>query len=163
MDNNAVLPFAPKIFINKSIYVSGMEARNHFLSSLVLAAIAYPVFGWSALLIVAGGVLIDIDHYIWYIYRYRKFEFLECYRHFMVTTKRRDFKEHYGMLLAFHTIEFFMLMIFLSFYSKLALIFTIGVVSHYVMDLAFLYNVPKCFVANHSIVHWVYKNKIQKV
>lgn len=140
-----------------------MRTFPHLLVSSILAALLYPIFSWKVLLVIAGGVLIDLDHYLWCICKYKKYNFFDCYRLFAVESKKRNFSDVKGLLIIFHTIEFLLIMVILSFYFELAFIFTIGVLSHYILDLIFLYFVPKGFIANHSIILWIFKNKIQKV
>jgi len=135
----------------------------HGLASIIIAAVAYPFYGWNVSLIVAGGVLIDIDHYVWYILKYGKLSMAGCYRHFMVDGKANDFKDVTGIILIFHTIEFLAAMLILSGFSLFAFLFAMGVLAHYLLDLLWLYLYPKRFICNHSIIHWIYKNKIQKV
>ena len=139
-----------------------MKPLTHFLASLVLAAVFYPFFGWSTLAIFAGGVLIDIDHYIYYALKYKKMNIAVCYKFYAYDAAKEDFKDVTGSLMAFHTAEFAALCVLLSFYSTLALMFTAGLLLHYFLDLIFLYLVPKKFIANHSIVWWLIKN-FQKV
>ena len=139
-----------------------MKVSTHFFYSLILAAILYPIFNWKAVFILMGGILIDIDHYFWYIYKYKKFNFFDCYSYYLERMDKDKIMENLGVLLIFHTVEFLLLMIFFSFYNNLAFMFTIGVISHYLLDLIFLYTVPKRIIANHSIIWWTLKNKIQR-
>ena len=136
-----------------------MNIWVHFLTSLILALILYPIFKWKVLFILMGGFLIDIDHYFWYIYKFRKFNLFGCRKYFI---DNNNIKEQTGGLLIFHTIEFLIASIILSFYFKFMLIFTIGILSHYFLDLLNYYFFMKRFVLNHSIISWLYKNKIQK-
>ena len=140
-----------------------MKPLTHFLLSSILAIALYPIFKFKVLLILAGGVLIDIDHYLWYAYKYRKFNLFECYKHFVSNTDKNNFHENIGILLPFHTIEFLSAVILLSFFIQPVLVFSIGLLSHYILDLIFLYSVPKRFITNPSLFSWVVKNKIQKV
>ena len=140
-----------------------MKTTVHLVASAILAAALYPVFGWKAVFILAGGVLIDVDHYLWYVCKYKKFSLFGCYNHFIVQMESNHQKENMGILIAFHTIEFLLIAGILSFYSQYALVFTIGLLAHYLLDLIYLYAVPKRFIANHSVIYWIYKNKIQKV
>ena len=135
-----------------------MKPSVHFLFSLILAMVLYPFFHWDALLVFAGGVLIDADHYLWYIYKYKKYNFFKCYRHFSSHAEKRDFREDYGILLICHTIEFLLAAIVLSFYYEYALLFTFGLALHYLLDLIFLFSVAKRLVADSSIIHWIMKN-----
>ena len=140
-----------------------MKTWVHFVFSLALAAVLYPIFNWRALLILLGGVFVDIDHYFWYAYRYKRFNIFECYKYYITIHENRGFEKHSGSLLIFHTVEFLLAVVALSFYSEYALAFAIGFILHCAMDLTFLYFVPKRFIANHSAISWVIKNKIQKV
>lgn len=140
-----------------------MKTSIHSIFSIILAVILYPIFGWKVELIVAGGVLIDVDHYLWYIYKYNNLNLLDCYRHYLNRMDRKGIMENIGILLLFHTIEFFLLMAILSLYVEEFFIFTIGLIAHYFLDLIYLYYVPKRFIANHSVISWIIANKIQKV
>ncbi len=140
-----------------------METWKHFVVSAILSALIYPVFGWKSLLVIAGGVLIDVDHYFWYAYKYRRYGLTGCYRHFMKGLEGDNYKHNVGILLVFHTIEFLIMCLLLSVFTDYAMIFTIGLLSHYILDLIYLINGPKFFIASTSTISWLFKNKIQKV
>jgi hypothetical protein len=137
-----------------------MNSWVHFLSFLMLAVIFYPIYNWKVLFILAGGVLIDIDHYFLYVFRFKKFNLFHCYTYFR---DENNIKKHIGCLLIFHTIEFLLILLLLSFYFEFVLIFMIGSLTHYLLDLTWYYFVPKRLVATHSIISCIIKNKIQKV
>ena len=44
-----------------------MRLSAHFIASSIIAAVLYPFFGWRSIFALAGGFLIDIDHYVWFI------------------------------------------------------------------------------------------------
>ena len=140
-----------------------MRTWVHILVSSILVLMLFPKFKWTSLIIFIGGILIDVDHYLWYIYKYKNWSLIECYKHYSNQMEIKNYDKNFGILLVFHTIEFLLIIIALSFLNKFALIFTIGLLSHYIFDLIFLYTGPKRFIANHSIVHWIFKNKIQKL
>lgn len=139
-----------------------MKTSVHLAVSVILAAMLYPLFKLNVLLIFVGGVLIDIDHYFWYACKYKNFSILESYKFYIKAMDANDFARVKGILCIFHTMEFLLFMAVLSFYFKPALIFTIGLVSHYLMDLLYLYLVPKRFILNHSIIWWLIKNHESK-
>ena len=136
-----------------------MRTWAHVLSSLILAISLFPVFNWGAVIILVSGVLIDIDHYFWYIYKYKKFNLIDCYIYFLVDVPNKNFEDALGCLLIFHTAEFLMLMVVLSFYSTYSFIFTIGLLLHYALDVIYHITVPKRVIANHSLFWWILKNK----
>ncbi|MBI3026473.1 hypothetical protein HYY70_00015 [Candidatus Woesearchaeota archaeon] len=140
-----------------------METWKHFLLSLIIAILMHALYEWKALFILIGGVLIDIDHYVWYIYKYRKFNLIDCYKFYADANTSMNFKPHFGLLHVFHTLEFLLAVAALSFYNEFALLFLVGLIGHYLLDLIWYITVPKCIIADHSIIHWIVKNQIQKV
>jgi len=135
----------------------------HLFTSTIIAIALYPIFGWKVIFVIAGGVLIDMDHYLWYVFKYRNFNVFDCYKYYIDGLDKEKYKKNLGIVLVFHTIEFLLLMIFLSFYSKLSLLFVIGLLAHYLLDFIAIYSLAGRLIANHSIFSWIYKNKIQKV
>tara|TARA_Y100000310_G_C20660182_1_gene804321 strand:+ start:1516 stop:1932 length:417 start_codon:yes stop_codon:yes gene_type:complete len=133
----------------------------HLLISLILAAVLYPIFNLKVLLIIAGGVLIDIDHYLFYICRFRNFSIKNCYKYCHVEIKKNNFKDAIGTLLIFHNLEFLLISIIFSIYSQLALMFTIGLIFHYIADAIHRYSLAKSFISSPSLIAWLIKNKIQ--
>jgi len=140
-----------------------MKTSPHLIASIILAAALYPVFRWKVVLILVGGVLIDIDHYFWYIYKYKKFGLFSCYKHLTVEAEKNNWKDVIGALFIFHTIEFLLIIVVASFYSEYALILLIGLSVHYLLDFIWHCYLPKRMITNPSIISWILKNIIQKV
>ncbi|MBI2650792.1 hypothetical protein HYX04_05800 [Candidatus Woesearchaeota archaeon] len=136
-----------------------MKISIHLMASLILVAALYPFFGWSVLFILMGGVLIDADHYFWYVYTYKNFNIVKSYKFFIKNLKINDFTNVEGAVLIFHTIEFLLVMVLFSFYNKFLLLFTIGLLSHYLLDFIWFYFILKRFILNHSIIWWIVNNK----
>ncbi len=59
-----------------------MRVRDHVMISAVSAGLGVPVVGWSALGLLAGGVLIDADHYAWYCLTQRRLSPVAAVRFF---------------------------------------------------------------------------------
>ena len=140
-----------------------MKTSVHLVASAILAAVLYPIFQWNVLLIFVGGVLIDIDHYFWYIFKYKKFSLFSCYKHLAVEVEKNKWKDVIGALFIFHTIEFLLMIVLMSFYNKHALIFLTGLSVHYLLDFIWHCYLPKRLITNPSIISWIFKNKIQKL
>lgn len=140
-----------------------MKTSVHVIISSILAAVLYPAFGWKVLLILVGGVLIDIDHYFLFVYKYKKFSLFECYKFFTIEAEKNKWKYISSSILVFHTIEFLALMILLSFFNHLVLIFTIGLLGHYVLDLIWHLLVPKRMIVNPSMISWIVKKFTKKL
>ncbi|MBI2653773.1 hypothetical protein HYX02_03080 [Candidatus Woesearchaeota archaeon] len=139
-----------------------MKPLTHLFASAIIAAALYPMFGWKAILVVASGFLIDIDHYLWYIFKHKNINIIDCYQYYIDGLDKEKYKKNLGILLIFHTIEFLLIMTALSFYSDLFLLFTIGLLAHYLLDLIAIYNLAGHLIANHSVINWLLNNKIEK-
>ena len=137
-----------------------MKTWVHFSVSLILAILFYPVFNWKVLFILVGGVLVDVDHYIRYIFKYKDLNIFKCYNHYLSMYKKNNFDECKDGLFVFHTIEFFVIVAVLSFFSEFAGTFAIGLLSHYLLDIIWHMNVPKRIVANHSAISWILNQKL---
>lgn len=139
-----------------------MKTSVHIIASTILAIPLYFIFGWKVLFIFIGGVALDIDHYIWYVFKHKDINPLNCYRHFMKGLEKDNYKFNIGILFIFHSIEFLTAAALLSFFSEFVLMFAIGLLPHYMMDLLYLYRGPKRFITNPSIIGWFIKNKFKK-
>mgnify|MGYP001603476788 CR=1 FL=1 len=136
-----------------------MRTPVHLVVSLILSALLYPLFGWKALLILISGVTIDIDHYFWYISKFKEFNLFRCYECLTVEAEKNNWKDVIGSLFIFHTIEFLLIIVVASFYSEYALIFLIGLSVHYLLDFIWHCYLPKRMITNPSIISWILKNK----
>lgn len=57
-----------------------MDVPSHFFITLLVSIILFPFLGHYALITIVGGVFIDIDHYFWYVYKFRKFGIIKSYK-----------------------------------------------------------------------------------
>ena len=139
-----------------------MSPLVHFIFSMITAVILYPIFGWSVLLIFVSGVLIDIDHYFWYIYKIKDYNMFKCYKFYMIKEAKNNYRGIVGALFIFHTIEILVILMVISFFIEIVMFLTIGIFGHFLLDLIWIYYTTKRFFLNHSIISWFIKNKIQK-
>src|SRR3989344_7600316 len=105
-----------------------MMPQTNLLISLLLTVVFYPVFGPVTLWILVGGVLIDVDHPLVYLARFRNFSLKKVVHYF------ESNKDLMPALFIFHTVEFLAIMVVLSFFYRPALWFTIGMFVHYLAD-----------------------------
>ena len=86
-----------------------MNVSIHFLTSLILTALFYPFFGLNSLWIFVGGFLIDFDHYLYYVFKFKNLSVKKAYYYHVKVDKRTvDDKD---LLHLFHTVEFWIFMI----------------------------------------------------
>lgn len=133
----------------------------HIITSLILAVISFPFIGlYPSIWVFLGGWTVDIDHYIWYIFKYRKFNMFECNRFFTVDSKKIDSYPYRGSFMPFHTIEFIILMVFLSIMWVPFMYLSIGLALHFMLDFISYLFIEKDFPCKHSIILWALaKNK----
>ena len=125
----------------------------HFFASLILFCVLFSFFGWFSLLVFVGGVLIDVDHYLDYIILKRDFSLRRAYLFF------KDYKGPKTVRLhLFHTVEFWFLLLVLSFFSMVVMIFSFGVLLHMLMDLHNL-TLKNKISKSPSIILWLFKKR----
>ncbi|MBA3064048.1 hypothetical protein FP803_01280 [Candidatus Woesearchaeota archaeon] len=107
--------------------MSKMLIKYHFLFGFIVSLLLYPVYGINVLIIFFTNILLDVDHYILYIFKFKSFDMVKAHNYF--------FNEEKPFLLFFHTVEFLLVLLLLSFYSKLAFFALIGVVIHFLLDI----------------------------
>ncbi len=109
-----------------------MNLSVHLIVSAILAAVLYPFLGPLAFIALVGGFLIDVDHLLSYAVKFRSLSIKKAYQY------HRNFcclKEGGKAVQIFHTPEFLILCVVLSFYSSMMLIFTLSLVIHLILDL----------------------------
>lgn len=121
----------------------------HFIASLILFIALYPYFGLSSLIVFLTGWLIDFDHVLYYVFKFRDFSYKRMYKYYY----EHKFKEK--VINAFHTIEFYILIAVLGFYSIYALIAAVGLFAHVVMDFMHFISIKKYNLRYLTITGWI--------
>ncbi len=139
-----------------------MTPLIHFIFSLILAAGLFKDFSFDVVWIFVGGVLIDIDHYFWYLYQGSKGNIIDAYKHFSSSKRLKEHHENLkNELYIFHNFEFLAILIVASIYSNIALLILIGAFFHYLLDwINEIWNIKK--VKTLSFIAFVMKTKKRK-
>jgi len=119
-----------------------MLPRYHFLFGLIFSAILFPIVKWNSLIILMASVLIDVDHYLYYVFKVRKFNLKKSFNYFYMG----EFGEK-KLLFVFHTVEFWVILLIASLYFHILFYFLIGIMFHMFLDL---FNIKK---KKLSLVH----------
>ena len=119
-----------------------MTPRAHVSLSAPLAALV----GWKAGLAPAivfsvGAILIDIDHYLFFVLRTRHFSPIEMFAWFHETDCRCNPTSYYGLHI-FHTVETFLLVYLASLFLPVLTWLIIGMTFHMLLDLIWLIRHP---------------------
>ena len=130
----------------------------HLLLTLLLCIVLFKFYSWKVLFILLGGVLVDVDHYLLYVLKYKTINIKEAYKRFKENYKRGKREEPTVFELIFHSVEFFILMIILSFFFSIFFLIFIGLFFHLLTDgilkkwIYQLYKYNK--IRSYSIVNW---------
>ena len=163
-----------------------MYPLTHIILSLVLAVILKLLTALSSteiLIILLAAVLIDIDHYFYYvgnaiisehpknlqsffgIFKKKGLSLFKAYNWFIELDKRMkklskiERKKYKLPLMVFHGIEFWILLLILSFYSKIFAFILIGIAVHMILDYIDLIIGKKPFYVKFSQVYNYLKNR----
>ena len=100
------------------------------VTAVAAAAIAPFVSGEGILLFAAGGILIDVDHYLLYIQRTRRFDVRGMFRYFAALQPIQKTIPYVGLCL-FHTVDFFFIVGILALYHPFLLPLLAGFLFHF--------------------------------
>ena len=117
-----------------------MKPLAHFILGSVFSFIIYLIFpelGWKSLIILASTVLIDVDHYFVFVMMTGKLSINHSYNYFIEALNNKsifDKRKLNYKLYVFHTVEFYLLLLILSFSYQTALLILGGVSFHIFLD-----------------------------
>jgi len=149
-----------------------MFVSRHIILSLFFSSalfFIFPHFGLIAISIIfLSSILIDVDHYLYYVYSKKDISLKNAYDWFISKTKvyhslskeqKRNVK--YPLFL-FHGIEFLILIIALSFFNKIFLYVLIGISFHYFLDFIDIIIHQHPLYVKMSFVYNYFRNKTKK-
>lgn len=138
-----------------------MKLNSHIKQAMVLAPIAYFLSSFKTTLIfIVSFIFIDFDHYLLYIYRFKKFTIKEMFKYFDDMWERKG--DVYEICI-FHTIEFFLVLFILGYWYREFWIILTGFLTHLLFDLYYLYRHDVIFTRAFSFTEYLIRRKnIQK-
>ncbi|OIO62625.1 hypothetical protein COY26_02580 [Candidatus Woesearchaeota archaeon CG_4_10_14_0_2_um_filter_33_10] len=116
---------------------------------LIVSSALYPIYGINVLIIFFTNILLDVDHYILYIFKFKSFDIVKAHNYF--------FNEEKSFLLFFHTVEFLLVLLILSLSFKLVFFVLIGVVIHLLLDI--YEETRKKYIGRFPSIVWWYLRK----
>ena len=124
----------------------------HIAFGILLSIILYPIFGFYIIIIFLSSFLIDVDHFLWYGFKYKNWNLKDSYKFYIENTKYKD------VLHIFHTIEFLILVILLTLYFRFFLFILIGIGLHYILDAIYTITHKKYGKRAVSLIMWLKRN-----
>jgi len=140
-----------------------MLPKIHAILGAVFSILIYFIFHislFNAFLILFASIFIDFDHYVLYVEKKNDFSLKNAYNFL----KKESSKKHKPMLHIFHTIEFMILILVLSFFWQGFLFIFIGMIFHSALDIGDLiyhkkYTAREHFLIRYLILKQKYPNK----
>jgi len=118
----------------------------------IILVILFPAIGWlGAFVIFASSVLIDVDHYLWYVWKEKDWSLKKAY--FYLKNSKRKVKR----MMILHTFEFLLLLGIASFYSKFLFYILIGFVFHSIVDIIDMLRTKELNEREFFFVNWFRK------
>jgi hypothetical protein len=147
-----------------------MLLENHIKINFILAIILLSVINpGSVFIIFLSSVLIDFDHYLYYIFEKKKFSLKSAYHWYLIERERfhrlsrEEKKKHRYFIFIFHGLEVLIILFFLSNYCYVLFFVLIGFTIHLAEDLTiaskFKYLKRKLFLSYAIYLH--IKNKVK--
>ena len=124
-----------------------MKFKYHFLLGVIFAVLLYLLFStiislFGLLIILLSSFLIDVDHYLYYVYKKGDFSLIRAYSWYMKNARKFCFmseekrKQFYLGFYIFHGIEPLIILFFLGFYvSQFFNFILVGFLFHLFTDL----------------------------
>ena len=142
-----------------------MLPREHTILGIIAAALFYPIFGINAWMIAATAVLIDVDHYLFYAIKKRDFSYAGAYSWHVeqeIKAKRMARKgiRKRGPFHIFHTIEFHLLLLLLSFRNTIFFYAFAGFVFHSAVDFVDLALTKTIYRREYFFTSWLIRRFI---
>lgn len=119
-----------------------MLPKSHIMINLVICLILlFFIKPIGVLIIFLSSVLIDVDHYLYYVFEKKSLSLKKAYKWFLIERQRilksslEERKKHRYFILIFHGLEPLAIILLLSKYFSFLLFIFIGFSIHLIEDL----------------------------
>ena len=150
-----------------------MLPKYHFLLGLAISLvllILFPNIGLISFLVIwTSSVLIDFDHYAYYVFKKKDFSLRNArnwfFRHGekIDSIKKEERKEYKEVILVFHGIEFIIFLVILSVINVFFSYILFGVLIHLFLDYAHSIYYKNWFSRKLSQIYVIARNRNKKV
>lgn len=133
-----------------------MLPKFHFLIALVASVVLFFLnwHWWQIFLFFTTAFFIDVDHYLWFVWKRKSFNLVRACRYFSKPIKERH-------IMIFHTIEAFIVLIVLSALSfNIFFPMLLGFIVHNLTDeILMIFRKEKGYKRAFSIIYHLVKRK----
>lgn len=108
-----------------------MKTITHLYTGLIIALCIYLATQnfWYSILFISTTTIIDIDHYLYYIFKRKSFNLIKAYKYFNHPNEKET------VTLIFHTLAFNAVFFILSFFYYWCFIIFMALMLHLLLDL----------------------------
>jgi hypothetical protein len=139
-----------------------MNLKQHLLTTGAAAAAMTPFCPIDGvLLFAAGGILIDVDHQIFYYERTGRHDITGMFRYFKEVVDMNLYAIPYLGICIFHTIEFLLAVAVISLYLPLVRYLLAGFVFHIILDIYDLIRLKVPFIRAYSFIEHLIRRRQQ--
>ena len=142
-----------------------MFPKTHIIINLILSLILLlfinPIY---TLIFFLSSILIDIDHYLYYVFEKKRFSLKSAYNWYVIEKKRfhdlslKEKKKHRYFIFAFHGLEILTILLLLSLYFPIVFFIALGFAVHLIEDMLvavkFKYLKRKLFLSYAIYLHF---------
>lgn len=129
-----------------------MSLGSHLKYTAVASTIMLVFWDLQQILWFAiGSILIDADHYIFYVFKCKRFDIKGMFTYYDMLTREKDSITYLGIFV-FHTVEFFIVAGILSLYIPLMFYLLLGMFFHYILDIMYLYKLKCIKLRAYSLI-----------
>ena len=145
-----------------------MLPKIHAIVGAAVSILIFFIFHitfFEAFLILFASIFIDFDHYLWYLIKNKDWKLKNSYQSFKEkrllwnNLSKKEKKEHKMPIFIFHVIEFWIILILLSFISKYFIYVLLGVLIHMILDYLETIYTKSLFYPKLSLIFTYLKNK----
>jgi hypothetical protein len=134
-----------------------MLPKIHFIFGLIFSILLYFLFHltlFQAFLILFASVFIDVDHYMFIVKRKKIWNLKKAYYWHKSLPKN-----HKTIMHIFHTVEFIVLVLLLSYFWSGFFFIFLGMIFHSILDLIDLFYHYRFGVREFSLIRYLSRDK----
>lgn len=136
-----------------------MTLKQHLLATSAVVAVMVPFAGVAEIISFSvGSVLIDVDHYFFYVQRSRRYDVSGMFSYFRNVDNNLAEIPYLGVCV-FHTVEFFLLIALLSACFPLLKFLLYGFCFHLLLDIFDLVRLKCPFIRAYSLTEHLIRRK----
>jgi hypothetical protein len=142
-----------------------VRLTQHVKYTAILSVVLLPFWNFEQIFLFAiGSIVIDIDHYIFYVLSFKRFDvkgMFEYYEEWLPSVKD---KIPYAGICIFHTIEIYLILVISVTYISGILYLVLGLTLHQVLDVIALKRSKCLFTRPYSVIeHFIRVKRCKKL